>query len=534
MKRNAYLALPVLATLVNVPLALLFCGTRKVAAQPVLTEALVGHCTNDDAEMCVFDLESYLDSQLKDDQEKVVPETEEDNDLDPNLQLIPGTNFKAYVRADISTFYGKEPGSRQEKKPDFRGQAGKFVNMSPERVDLWWDGPSGPVLNDSLRPWTSGGTSCFPNHKFIFTKPEKPDEVLCRMTIVPDVAVYYCDPFLPPYEFHTDARARGEQLLGGGRSLDSLSAEDRAHYDAHVYNLEFGEVYKKFTGGSEWLTMYPKNPPRHKIWRADYFGQEHYVQTLETQFIEIPPAEEIYELSRFDMRRGEDESIALSEYRSPGLMNITIKALSCAPRAFEIKNFLSDIEVDHILDIVQQKELERSTTNGHLSSTRTSTTTWLSRNSDLIVDAVFRRVADALRINEALLRDRDADELENFPTRSRINEDLQIVHYDVGQEYQAHHDFSMPKETLDVPGRSINLCLYLNNVIEGGETSFPRWRNAETGESLKVKPEKGKAMIFYMVNPDGNLDDLTQHAALPVIAGEKYFANLWIHDPVRS
>jgi prolyl 4-hydroxylase len=35
-------------------------------------------------------------------------------------------------------------------------------------------------------------------------------------------------------------------------------------------------------------------------------------------------------------------------------------------------------------------------------------------------------------------------------------------------------------------------------------------------------------MIFYMINPDGNLDDLTQHAAIPVLEGEKYFVNLRI------
>lgn len=483
---------------------------------------------------CGSDLEGYLDRYLEDSQIDGTKESYDENEEDPNLKLIPGTNFKAYTRADVATFYGEEPGSHEEKKPNFQGQAGKFINMSPERVDLWWDGPSGPVLNDSIRPWTSGGTSCYPNHKFIFTKPGKPEDVLCRMTIVPGVAVYYCDPFLPPNEFHADARSRGEQIMGGGRSLDSLSAKDRAQYDAHVYNLEFGELYKSFTGGSEWLTMYPKNPPRHQIWRADYFGQEHYIQTRETQFMELPPADKMHELSSSGMRRSKEDPIALSEYRAQGLMNITIRALSCAPRAFEIRNFLSDLEVDHILELVRQRDLERSTTNGHLSSTRTSSTTWLPRNSDPILDAVFRRVADVLRIDEALLRDRDADELKDFPTPRRINEDLQIVHYDVGQEYQAHHDFSMPKETPDSPSRSINLCLYLNDVAKGGETSFPRWRNAETGESIKVKPEKGKAMIFYMVNPDGNLDDLTQHAALPVIEGEKYFANLWIHDPVRS
>jgi len=73
--------------------------------------------------------------------------------------------------------------------------------------------------------------------------------------------------------------------------------------------------------------------------------------------------------------------------------------------------------------------------------------------------------------------------------------------------------------------------MYLNDVSVGGQTHFPRYRNAVTREGLKVTPEKGKAIIFYMINPDGNLDDLTQHAGLPVGDGEKYFTNLWIWDP---
>ena len=110
---------------------------------------------------------------------------------------------------------------------------------------------------------------------------------------------------------------------------------------------------------------------------------------------------------------------------------------------------------------------------------------------------------------------------------------LTIIRFSIADT--AHHDFGYPKG----PGakhisRSINLCMYLNNVPAGGETAFPRWRNAETGEAIKVKPEKGKAMLFYMTLPDGNKDDLSQHAGMPVLEGEKYFANLWIHDPIRE
>ena len=63
--------------------------------------------------------------------------------------------------------------------------------------------------------------------------------------------------------------------------------------------------------------------------------------------------------------------------------------------------------------------------------------------------------------------------------------------------------------------------LYLNEGMKGGETSFPRWVNAETFNELKVVPEIGKAVLFYSQLPDGNFDDFSQHAAQPVIEGEK-------------
>lgn len=58
--------------------------------------------------------------------------------------------------------------------------------------------------------------------------------------------------------------------------------------------------------------------------------------------------------------------------------------------------------------------------------------------------------------------------------------------------------------------------------------SFPLWRNAETGDQLKVTPKKGKAVLFYSLLPDGNYDDLSIHASLPVTKGEKWLANLWV------
>lgn len=86
----------------------------------------------------------------------------------------------------------------------------------------------------------------------------------------------------------------------------------------------------------------------------------------------------------------------------------------------------------------------------------------------------------------------------------------------------------MPDLREGQPSRFATLLLYLNEGMVGGETSFPRWLNGKTHDVLRVKPEVGKAILFYNVLPDGNYDERSQHAAKPVIKGEKWLTNLWI------
>jgi prolyl 4-hydroxylase len=463
-------------------------------------------------------------------------ENDDDEEEDPMLMQMPDVDFKAYVRKDISSMYDEEPGSRVEKTPRFNGQAAKMVNMSPDRLSLYWDDRRGDYrFIGYAGPWHAAGTASFEGHVFLMSPHGKPSEgYVCN--VVKETATYFVDPYSEDQGEPGRCRKPGSSEV---RSLDELSQEDREKYNRHHFNLEFGKKYKEFTGGAEWLSMYPRDPPRHKIWRADYFGQEHQVKTAETHFLEYPPGEKLGKLSMETLRRNSTDPVALAEYRSSETMTLTLKAVSVEPRAFEIINFLSDVEVQHMLDLAAGKDLKHSTTGSNSdeasdSDTRTSTNTWVSRYSSPIVDAIYRRAADALRLDEALLRHRQADEHPELGSKQPLSEDLQLVHYDVGEQYTAHHDFGYTDLKADnAPSRSINIILYLNEGMEGGETSFPRWRNAETSGGLDVKPLKGKAAIFYMVLPDGNKDDLTQHAALPIVKGEKFMTNLWIWDPIK-
>ena len=227
-------------------------------------------------------------------------------------------------------------------------------------------------------------------------------------------------------------------------------------------------------------------------------------------------------------------------------MNMTLKALSCAPRVFEIKNFMSQEEVNHILHLAGGIDLAESTTGDvgsnargsnsarveRKTKVRTSRNSWVERERSPIIDAIYRRAADLARIDEALLRRRSSDEMPEFKGKNSISETLQLVHYDKTQEYTAHHDFGYSHIDDNMQGaRFATILFYLNEGMVGGETAFPRWVNGKSFHELKVKPEVGKAVLFYDQLPDGNLDDFSQHSAKPIIQGEKWLINLWIWDP---
>eukprot|EP00540_Astrosyne_radiata_P011374 CAMPEP_0116841080 /NCGR_PEP_ID=MMETSP0418-20121206/10720_1 /TAXON_ID=1158023 /ORGANISM="Astrosyne radiata, Strain 13vi08-1A" /LENGTH=214 /DNA_ID=CAMNT_0004471455 /DNA_START=350 /DNA_END=994 /DNA_ORIENTATION=+ len=211
---------------------------------------------------------------------------------------------------------------------------------------------------------------------------------------------------------------------------------------------------------------------------------------------------------------------------------MTLTVLSCAPRVFEINDFLSPVEVQHVLDLATQYELRESTVGAQeKSQSRSSQNTWIPREASPIIDAIYRRASDLMRIDESFLRVGSSSS-GDIPS---IAEQLQLVHYGVGHEYSAHHDFAYPP--LDDPNqqaRFATLLLYLNEGMKGGETSFPRWANAETFEELRVVPRLGKAVLFYNILPDGNMDDLSQHEARTVKEGEKWLMNLWVWDPVNE
>jgi hypothetical protein len=207
-------------------------------------------------------------------------------------------------------------------------------------------------------------------------------------------------------------------------------------------------LYKTFTD-REWLSLYGrKYQPRYPMWPADSFGQTHTFTTKETHFQTIPPTDKLHKVSWY--RTADEARRYLQDYRTPGMdsMNLTLKVLSVSPRAFEIQNFLSQEECHHILELATGMQLSRSTTRAGTianqkedDATRTSKNSWLAREKSPIVDSIYRRAADLLQIDEALMRYRqEANETRLLPeSKAPISERLQLVRYLPGEQYTPHH-----------------------------------------------------------------------------------------------
>lgn len=133
-----------------------------------------------------------------------------------------------------------------------------------------------------------------------------------------------------------------------------------------------------------------------------------------------------------------------------------------------------------------------------------------------------------LNENEFITRlDRRIAELMHWPVEN--GEGIQILHYPVGAEYKAHFDYFPPDDPGSLPhlakgGQRVStLVMYLNDVQEGGETTFP-------SVQLSVTPKKGSAVYFEYCNSQGQVDPLSLHSGVPVVAGEKWIATKWMRQ----
>ena len=186
-------------------------------------------------------------------------------------------------------------------------------------------------------------------------------------------------------------------------------------------------------------------------------------------------------------------------------------------RLLTYDNFLTKKECNYIIKISKNK-LNRSTVIGKqdtITNDRTSTQTWFQREDD----PIFEKISDKV------------SKICNYPVENQ--ESIQVLHYEPGQHYKPHYDACIDgseecKNDANNNGghRVCTFLIYLNDVAEGGETSFPNYYG------LKIKPKTGKAVYF------DNLDktQTERHpcslhwANKPKNNCEKWAMNIWVRQ----
>jgi prolyl 4-hydroxylase len=413
----------------------------------------------------------------------------------------------------------------------FTGFAVKVVNLSHKPVLLHWDGTSaasqrrGRRLIGEIGPFQSLGTAATSAGQAFFVSPvHDASHAMTRWIATADAPILYHEPAERDFNSWRAAYQERQDSDSLDDNNDNMKlVQYYIHYQLHALNRAFAKEYL-IASKRQWLAHFPRPLPVHQQWPAAYIGQQHSV--------DVPVS-----FNTGSVIKNETSTTTATTNRT-----LTLQVVSVLPRVFVIDNFLSVQECQQIQRLAAQEGLKPSTmqagNTGHQQrdrSTRSSSNTWLARSnrqddnagdhSSSVTEDVYRRAAHVLNIDESLLQKHWIDDHLNAQSHS-LAESLQVVRYQQGEEYTPHHDFVYPP-TLHrhQPTRFATLLLYLNDNFTGGETVFPRAVNTQYHDGLAITPQRGRAVLFYNMLPDGNMNDLSQHSSRPILQGEKWLAN---------
>lgn len=189
---------------------------------------------------------------------------------------------------------------------------------------------------------------------------------------------------------------------------------------------------------------------------------------------------------------------------------ITIKV----PDAVVYGNFLSVTECAELIAQAEgqmqfSKVVDRASGKAVLGDGRTSSTMFLKRGQTDLVTRIEQRISN----------------VTGLPVEH--GEGMQILRYNVGQEYRKHYDYFNPdRETtphhIKRGGQRIaTFLMYLNTPEGGGETTFPH-------AGISVCANEGNALLFRYDTPSPTTKTL--HCGEPVTSGVKWVATKWIRQ----
>ena len=197
--------------------------------------------------------------------------------------------------------------------------------------------------------------------------------------------------------------------------------------------------------------------------------------------------------------------------------NVTM--YSADPIMYEVKDFLSSKECNAFIEagkskLSPSKVITTLKGKSTFHPSRVSQNCFLAHETNELINEVSKRISILVQMS---IRNAEA---------------YQLVYYEVGGEYKPHFDgfnYEKEKDWFENGGqRLITVIAYLNDVEEGGGTSFP-----EIG--FDISPKKGNVVVFHNSVPSKNLPHpvihpKSLHGGMPVTRGEKWMVNLWFRE----
>eukprot|EP01113_Clastostelium_recurvatum_P005261 TRINITY_DN12349_c0_g1_i2.p1 TRINITY_DN12349_c0_g1~~TRINITY_DN12349_c0_g1_i2.p1 ORF type:complete len:222 (-),score=40.77 TRINITY_DN12349_c0_g1_i2:54-719(-) len=181
-----------------------------------------------------------------------------------------------------------------------------------------------------------------------------------------------------------------------------------------------------------------------------------------------------------------------------------MQVISTAPRIYRLPRFLSDEECSHMISLAEGKLRPCNEISAGVHRSGWGMFMKDGEEDSPLMRGVLKRISRLIAVED-------------------MCEVMQVLRYREGEETSAHHDYFNPETPngamkIGLYGqRSATLIMYLNEVTEGGATSFP-------AINVSIQPRPGDAILFYNCRPDGAVDPLSLHQGDKVLQGDKWIA----------
>uniref|UniRef100_G1PJY7 Prolyl 4-hydroxylase subunit alpha-3 n=1 Tax=Myotis lucifugus TaxID=59463 RepID=G1PJY7_MYOLU len=177
-------------------------------------------------------------------------------------------------------------------------------------------------------------------------------------------------------------------------------------------------------------------------------------------------------------------------------------------------DFVSDLEAQKIRGLAEpwlQRSVVASGEKQLPVEYRISKSAWLKDTVDPMLVTLDHRIAA----------------LTGLDVQPPYAEYLQVVNYGIGGHYEPHFDHATsptsPLYRMKSGNRVATFMIYLSSVEAGGATAF-------IYANFSMPVVKNAALFWWNLHKSGEGDGDTLHAGCPVLVGDKWVANKWIHE----